>query len=130
GTHGSRTNVSTGRFDHFACGSADESEEIANIRIVRLVESYLEGVAIERAQTFDGSIEVELAAGARRVDNRSGADDEVGEDRRAAAPAVRVQPPLVRVDVIVSSELARLAFECGIVGELDALRQADRPQFS
>src|SRR5439155_19417710 len=100
-TSGSRAHVRAGGLDHFASRGADEAQQIANVRIVGLVQSYLEGIAAERAQPFDGSIEVELARGARRVDDGSRADDEVGKNRRSATAAVRVQPPLVRVDGIV-----------------------------
>src|SRR5439155_1710426 len=80
--------VRAGGLDHFASRGADDAQQIADVRIVGLVQSYLEGIAADRAQPFDGSIEVELTRGARRVDDGSRADDEVGKNRRSATAAV------------------------------------------
>ena len=79
-------------------------------------------------QSLDRSIVVEFRAGlAGRVDDRAGADDQVGHHRVAAPAQIRIEPALHRVDVIVGDELARLAVERRIVGEKDARLQVDLP---
>jgi len=71
-------------------------------------------------QAFDWSVIVELGARlARRIHNGSHADDEISHDRRAAAPQIRIQLALYRIDIILRRELTRLSTESGMVGEED-----------
>ena len=110
-----------------ARGRGNEAQHVLDVRIVRLVQPELQRVAVERAQALDRLVVVELARRARGIDDRPRADDEIGDDRRAAAPPVRVHPALVRIDVVLGDELARLAAERRIVGEADPLLHPDRP---
>jgi hypothetical protein len=64
----------------------------------------------------------------RGVDERPRAEHQVGDDRLATPPPVGVHPPLVRIDVVVGSELAPFAAERGFVGEIDSFLHPDRPR--
>src|SRR6185436_8277953 len=111
--------IAPGRLDDLARHRADEADEVANVREVRVRERDAQRVAVERAQALDRRVEVELARGLRLLDYRPRAEDEIGEDRLAGAPAVGGEPALVRVDVILGGELARLAAEDRVVVEQD-----------
>ena len=129
-SHWPCADVASGGFDDFAGGGADEADQVLDVGVIRLGKTYLHGIAVERAQALDRPVVVELRGGARGVDDRAGAYDGIGDDRRSAAAEIRVQPALVRIDVIRGDELARLAFERRVVGEKDARFHAHRPRFA
>ena len=92
-------------------------------------ELELQREAVQRPQPFRRRVVVETRAGlARRLHRRAHPDDEIGDDRIAAAPEVRVEVALDRVHVVLRGELARLAAERGVVGEEDARLDADGPR--
>src|SRR5436189_73078 len=80
-----------------------------------------------RTQALDGTIEVELARLRGLIDDGSRADDEIGDDRCAAATAIRIEPALVCVDVVFRRELAWLTLERGVVDEMNSMLQVNRP---
>src|SRR5205085_1787323 len=53
GADRARANVAVVRFDDFTRNGGDESQHVANVRIVGLAEADLQRVAIERTQPFD-----------------------------------------------------------------------------
>src|SRR5262249_19096577 len=87
-------NISARGFDDLARDDA-RGEEVLDVGIVWLPELHLNGVAIERAQACDRAVVIELRTPlARRVDDLARADDQVGDDRIAAAAQIRIEPAL------------------------------------
>jgi hypothetical protein len=88
-------------------------------------------MAIERAQALDGRVVIEprarLAGG---VHDRARAEDEIRDERLAAAAQVGVDIALDRVDVVFGDELAALAAERRIIGEKDARLELDGPDLA
>ena len=82
-------------------------------------------VAVERAQTFDRRVEVELAVLLGRLDQRPRTEDEVREDRVAGTAPIRIEPALVGMDVVLGDELAGLALGRRIVGVLLRIERVD-----
>ena len=101
--------------------------QVAEQDVIGLREPEPHRVAIERRQAFDRRVVIELAARLRRLDRPLRADDlalQVPRERRAHA---RIEQALPRIDVVGGGQLAALALECRIIGEVDAGPNANGP---
>ena len=115
--------------DHLARHRAAEvavGEVVQHVRH-RLVEHDAQRVAVDGAQAFHVAVVVELAAGEGGLAHRVHADDELVEEIEIRRLALRVEVALHRVDVILRDELALLALERRVVGEVDAGADAHGP---
>jgi hypothetical protein len=127
GAHGPGANVAAGRLHHFA-GDGAANQVVVDHRVVRLGQAQLQRVAVERAQSFDRPVVVELRARlACRIDHGPRAGHQIGHQCRSPSAQIGVEPALQRIHVVGGDELARLAPERGVVGEENAGRKADRP---
>ena len=127
GADGARAQIRPSGLTTSRAAAPTKLEQVAHARIVGLRHPDLQRVAVERAQALDRRVEIELARLLRRLDDGPRAEDQVGEDRTAGAASVGIEPALVRIDVVLGGELARLALERRIVGEQDSALQPDRP---
>ena len=105
--------------DHFT-GAHEIDQDRFRDGIARAGELHLQGVTVERAQALDRSIVVKLAGRTRGVHDGTRADDQISARRRTPASQVGIEPTHDRVDEIRGDELAWLAFEGGIVREIDS----------
>ena len=84
-------------------------------------------VAIDRLQALERRVVVELAGLLGRGDRRRRADDGLVEDVGRRREHLRIQQALPRIHVIGGRQLALLPLERGVVGEIDAGLDLDRP---
>jgi hypothetical protein len=94
---------------------------------VREVELQAQRVAVDRLQAFDPRVVIELAGLRRLRLHAFRADEALVEQPEGATPHTRIEPALPGEDVILRDQLALAAFERGIVGEVDARLDPDRP---
>ena len=122
--------VGAGGFDRFARnGHRRQTGEPLEQRVVGLRQAHHDGVAIRCLQPFDAGVVVEFRVRlARRIDDGTRPDDEVGQRGVAALAQVRVERALDRVDIVGCDEFPRLALEDGVVREQDSLLHAHRPR--
>ena len=119
------------RLDDLARHRQHADQDVGDERVVDRVETQHQRVPVERVHAFDGGVVVDFGPGlAGRVDHRAHPDDEVGEQRFAAAAQVGVEVALDRVDVVGGDELPRPAAEGRVVGEQDPRLQPDGPRLA
>ena len=80
------------------------------------------------SQSLDGRVVVEPARLLRLRDERVGADENLVEHLQIRRMDLGIEDPLPGIDVIGGDELALLSLERGVVGEIDARLQLDRPR--
>jgi len=87
-------------------------------------------VAVERLQSLDLAVVVELAPGEGILAQRVHAGDALVEEIEVRRLALRIEVPLDAIDVVLGGELALLALERRIVREVDAALEPHRPDFA
>ena len=114
--------------DHLARDRGHRARaQVAEQDVIGLLQPDADRMPIDCREPLDRRVVIELAVLLRRVEHRIGADHlalQVPRKRRAHA---RVEQALPRVDVVGRRQLALLPAERGIVGEMDARPDADRP---
>jgi hypothetical protein len=122
--------IGAGGFDRFARnGHRRQTGEPLEQRVIGLRQAHHDGVAIRCLQPFDAGIVVEFRVRlARRIDDGTRPDDEVGQRGVATLAQIRVERPLDRVNIVGGDEFPRLALEDGVVREQDSLLHAHRPR--
>ena len=131
GAHGVRIDLGTVEPDDLARHAAEQVRRCEGLQKARpwLVEANADRVAVERLQPLGLAVVVERPLGLQRcVAQRLEPDDAFVVQARVHRAAIdRIEEALERVDVVLRDELARLAFERRVVGEVDARSQLDRP---
>ena len=87
-------------------------------------------MAIDRLQTFDSRVVVELAVRFRSRDDLVRADKLAVEDLVRDGAHLRIEDALPRKNIVGGGELALRALERGIVAEIDARPDLDRPRLA
>ena len=96
-------------------------------RVVGLGQLELQRVAVERAQPLDLRVVVEPAGRLRLRDRVVEPRQPPAQQERVGRAHLRVDEALHRVDEVVRGELALRPLEHRVVGEVDALADADLP---
>src|SRR4030095_12003678 len=107
--------------EHCAGGGAELTRgEPPLERVVRSVETYAQRVAVESLQTLDRRVVIEGARGAGPREHVVQANQVLFQQIEPIRANLGIDDPLDRIDVVVGGELARLAFERGVRGKVDA----------
>ena len=99
-------------------------------RVVGFHELQLQRVAVERAHALDRPVVVEPARGLRLRDGIVDAHEAPAQQERVGRAHLRVDHALHRVHEVVRGQLALGPLERGIVREVDAFADADRPRLA
>ncbi len=117
------------RLDDFARDGGElRRREPRQEGVVGLDELELQRVAVERAQALDLRVVVELARALGLRERLVETREPVAHEEDVGRAHLRIDEPLHRVHEVVRGELALLSLEHRVVGEVDALLDADRPR--
>ncbi len=100
--------------------------EVVEEVVVGLLEADLERVAVERAQALDRHVVVHAVRLPRGRQDLVHPRDLALQQVEVGRLLLRVEVALHRVDVVLGHQLAALAVERGVVGEVDARLHAHR----